>query len=89
MLQIPNCALASALEGDGDNLPAVFKPVRMTRRHVTEESVDGREPDIASGRAVVTLLLQVSQKRENLLRVEILEVQKRDAALLLVCDKPQ
>jgi hypothetical protein len=55
----------------------------MARSDITEEGMNGGEPDIACRHAVVTVLLQVIEKSEDLIRVNVVQVQIAGLALSL------
>lgn len=59
----------------------------MVRSDKTEECVDGREPDIARRHGVISIVLQMREKRQYHVRIDILQVQIANIDLSIRSDE--
>ena len=64
-----------ALGRDGQHAPDRRRVLRVAKRRVTEQRVDGREPMVPGAHPVVPVALEVVQKRGHERRVRVADVE--------------
>jgi hypothetical protein len=83
ILKVLNDALSGAFEWHCENALSTLDLVGMPGSDITQKGVNGGEADIACWHAIVPVLFQIGQKRKNLVRLNIIQVQVANVTLSL------
>lgn len=89
VLQVLHRARAAPLEGDGEDALTLIQSVGTSTRKIGEEGVNGREANIARGRAVPAFVLQMLKESHDLLGIEVVDVQLNDGTGSAGGDEPE
>jgi hypothetical protein len=74
-IEVFDDALVRPFEGDAEHALSPLHVIGMVRSHITEKGVDGGEPDIPRRYRIITILLQMGKKCQDLVRLKVLQVQ--------------